>query len=155
MITGRPKLTLIGALGLIAGTSLLGGCDDDTAVAVERASYATQANCEQDWSRSGDCVFVPDAAQPASSASEADRAGAHGAVGHWYGPYYTRSGTVYHSDGTQTRESVTTRNAMATTSENVPSRALSHGGGGEISRGGFGESAHGGGEGGHGGGHGG
>ena len=138
MSTVRPKLTLIGALGLVAGTALLCGCDDDTKMAVERASYATRADCERDWSRPDDCTDA--------------QGRVHGGVGLWYGPYYTRSGTVYHADGSETHEKVATRNAVATSEEEVSSRALSHGGTEGIARGGFGEPAHGGGgEGGHGG----
>lgn len=161
----RPKLTLIGTLGVLAGASLVTACDNDSKVDVQRARYASQADCEADWSRAGDCVFVADGAQPDSGASGASGAsgssggGAHGGGyygGHWYGPYYTRGGTVYHSDGNETTERVSTSHSTGVTESNVSSRSLSgksgHGGSEGISRGGFGESAHsGGGEGGHGG----
>jgi hypothetical protein len=151
----RPRLVLIGTLGLVAGSSLLAGCDDDTTVSVERASYATQASCEQDWSRPNDCVFVPDATQPASSASNTTGSTAGHASGHWYGPYYTRTGKVYHSDGSEDEETINTRNAVSTTTQTVSEHALASGEAGEVSRGGFGESANGGEAGGHGGGEGG
>ncbi|WP_052408738.1 hypothetical protein [Paraburkholderia acidipaludis] len=152
----RPKLTLVGAAGLLAGVSFVAGCDDNSMLDVDRARYATQADCEQDWSRADDCVFVGDDPQPASGASSTGSGaagGAHGG-GHWYGPYYTRSGTVYHSNGDETTERVSTLHASAVNESSVPARSLTEAGkSGEIARGGFGESAHGGGEGGgHGGG---
>jgi hypothetical protein len=155
----RPKLTLVGAAGLLAGASLVAGCDDNTPVDVDRARYATQADCEKDWSRADDCVFIEDGPQPASAASStsggsgSSGGGAHGG-GHWYGPYYTRSGTVYHHDGDETTERISTSNAASVDESRVPAHSLTEAGrSGEIARGGFGESAHGGGEaGGHGGG---
>ncbi|TDV33949.1 hypothetical protein C7405_110200 [Paraburkholderia caballeronis] len=161
----RPRLTLIGALGVLAGVSLVAGCDNESnSVDVERARYATREECELDWARPDDCVYVDDT-QPASDAAasgsggttasgggsggHAGGGGAHG--GRWSGPYYTRSGRVYHSDGGETDERISTRHADAVTE----SRLADEGGHlGAISRGGFGESARGGGEG-EGGGHGG
>lgn len=154
MSTNRPRLTLIGAMGMLAGTSLLTSCDDNATIAVQRAHYATLADCERDWERPDDCTFEPDGATPASGVSQTVHGG-HSAVGHWSGPYYTKSGKVYHSDGSTTNETVTTRNATSTSAEHVSAHDVSKGSGGDISRGGFGESAHGGGEGGHGGGEGG
>ena len=155
MSTNRPRLTLIGAMGVLAGTSLLSACNDNATVAVQRAHYATLADCESDWDRPDDCTFESDGATPASGASQTAHVGGHGAGGHWSGPYYTRSGKVYHSDGSTTNETVTTRNATSTSMEHVSVHESSKGSGEEISRGGFGESAHGDGEGGHGGGEGG
>jgi hypothetical protein len=156
----RPRLAVIGALGVFASASLIAGCDNESKVDVERAQYATQSDCESDWGRPEDCVLINDNAQPASGASSSGNGtghGAHAIGGHWYGPYYTRTGTVYHHDGEETHERVSVRNAISTTESHESSSSLSEGHGGEsVSRGGFGESAEGGGEGGgHGGGEGG
>lgn len=149
----RPSLKLIGAAGVLAGAGLVAGCDRDSPVQVERASYASQADCERDWNRPGDCTSVADPGQPGPSSSTPG-GGAHGGGAHWYGPYYTRSGTVYHADGDESSEIVHVSNSTGVSESTSSEHALSaHGGEEGISRGGFGESAHagGGGEGGHGG----
>jgi uncharacterized protein YgiB involved in biofilm formation len=151
----RPSLILIGAAGVLAGTGFMAGCDDNTPVDVERAVYTSQADCEQDWSRTDDCSFVADGAQSASgNAPGTSSGGGHaGGGGHWYGPYYTRSGKVYHADGEETNDAIRVAHSSDVSETTMPEHALSapHGEEG-IARGGFGESAHaGGGEGGHGG----
>ena len=152
----RPTLTLIGASGVLAGAALIGGCDKDTSVRVERAGYASQADCERDWSRVDDCSFIIDGAQAASGAGSSNSTGGvHGGAGggHWYGPYYTQSGKVYHANGQETNESVRTTNSSSISESTTSESALSGHDSEAISRGGFGESAHagGGGDGGHGG----
>ncbi|CAG9213791.1 conserved hypothetical protein [Paraburkholderia tropica] len=83
-------------------------------------------------------------------------------AGHWYGPYYTQAGTVYHANGTQTRDapsgplhgtasSLLVRSSSLHAGSDVFSRSprsVSVSEGRAISRGGF-TSGHGGG-GGHG-----
>lgn len=48
------------------------------------------------------------AASTENGASSTGSSGGHHSffayTGHWYGPYYTRSGTVYHSNGTQSED---------------------------------------------------
>jgi uncharacterized protein YgiB involved in biofilm formation len=146
----RPTLRLIGAAGVLAGAGLVAGCDKP--VQVERASYASQADCERDWNRPEDCTAAADSGQPGSGASGASAG--HGGGFHWYGPYYTRSGTVYHANGDETSEAVHVSHSTGVAESTMSEHAMSaHGGEEGISRGGFGESAHaGGGEGGHGGG---
>jgi uncharacterized protein YgiB involved in biofilm formation len=148
----RPSLKLIGAAGVLAGAGLVAGCDRDSPVQVERASYASQADCERDWNRPEDCTLAAGPGQPGSGTSTPG-GGAHGGGAHWYGPYYTRSGTVYHANGDETSEVVHVSNTTGVSESTSSEHALSaHGGEEGISRGGFGESAHaGGGEGGHGG----
>ncbi|HEV3425597.1 MAG TPA: hypothetical protein VG105_17815 [Paraburkholderia sp.] len=145
---------LIGAAGVLAGAGLVAGCDKDAPVQVERASYASKADCEGDWNRSDDCTLVVDGGQPASGASSSG-GGVHGGGGsHWYGPYYTRSGRVYHANGDESSESVHLSHSTGVSESTSSEHALSGRGGAEgLSRGGFGESAHAGGsgEGGHGG----
>lgn len=149
----RPTLTLIGVAGVLAGVGLVAGCDGDKPVQVERASYASQADCERDWNRPEDCTADASTNQPGSGTTTSG--GGHGGGGaHWYGPYYTRSGTVYHANGDETSEAVQVSHSTGVTESTSSEHALSaHGGEEGISRGGFGESAHagGGGEGGHGG----
>ncbi|SIO55527.1 hypothetical protein [Paraburkholderia phenazinium] len=157
----RPTLMLIGAAGTLAGAGLIAGCHNDTPVQVERAEYASQADCERDWNRPDDCALLADGGQPASGTSSSSgtsgsAGGAHGGGGgaHWYGPYYTKSGKVYHADGDETDEIVRASHSTQISESTHSEGALTGHGGGEegISRGGFGESAHaGGGEGGHGG----
>lgn len=150
----RPTLLLIGAAGTLAGAGLIAGCHNNTPVQVERAEYASQADCERDWNRPDDCTLSADGGQPASGTSGSG--GGHGGSGgvHWYGPYYTRSGQVYHANGDETNEVVRVGHSTEVSESTRTVGALSGHGGAEegISRGGFGESAHaGGGEGGHGG----
>lgn len=132
----KPRLVLIGAVGVMAGTVLISGCEQS--VDAKRASYTSKADCEQDWGRPEDCTQD---GTPSSSDST-------GAL--WYGPYYTRSGVIYHNDGSSTTRRVSPTRAVAVSSEIVSENELSHGHS-RISRGGFGESAHGGHVGGHGG----
>jgi len=150
----RPKLTLIGVSGVFAGAALIAGCDNDKPVQVERATYASQVDCERDWSSADDCSYVGDDAQPASGASASgSTGGAYIGGGRWYGPYYTKTGKVYHANGEETNEVVSTANSRGISESTTTEGALSEHGSKAISRGGFGESAHagGGGEGGHGG----
>ncbi|RDK06253.1 hypothetical protein [Cupriavidus lacunae] len=113
-----PTLWIVGACAVVAGVAALGSCsddaDDDPGVTVRRASYATLEDCEADWNAPDDCESVPAddtstiySSSLAASASDA-AASSHGSSGthyyaHWYGPYYTSSGTVYHPNGTQTQ----------------------------------------------------
>jgi uncharacterized protein YgiB involved in biofilm formation len=156
-IQKRPRLMLIRAAGALAGAGLIAGCHNDTPVQVERAEYASLADCERDWNRPDDCSLSADGGQPASGSSGSSGSGgyAHGSAGHahWNGPYYTRSGKVYHVDGDVTDDIVHVSNSTGISESTTTEGALSeHGGAEGISRGGFGESAHaGGGEGGHGG----
>jgi uncharacterized protein YgiB involved in biofilm formation len=149
----RPKLTLVGTLGVLAGVSLIASCSDDSKVDVERARYTTLSDCEQDWARPEDCVSADGNTQPASGTGYSGGGSGHGGSGRWYGPYYTRTGTVYHNDGEKTNERVSVRNAAEVTESNISPRSWTGSTESEeVSRGGFGESAHGGGEGGEGGG---
>jgi uncharacterized protein YgiB involved in biofilm formation len=151
----RPTLILIGAAGTLAGAGLIAGCHNDTPVQVERAEYASLTDCERDWNRPDDCTLGANGGQPASGASSSGSY-VHGGAGgaHWYGPYYTKSGKVYHANGDETDEIVNASHSTRVSESTHSEGSLSGHGGGEegISRGGFGESAHaGGGEGGHGG----
>ncbi|WP_175772952.1 hypothetical protein [Paraburkholderia phenazinium] len=150
----RPTLLLIGAAGALAGVGLIAGCHNDTPVQVERAEYASLADCERDWNRPDDCTSAAVGGQPGSGTSGSG--GGHGGFSgaHWYGPYYTRSGMVYHANGDETNEVVRVGHSTGVSESTHTERSLTGHSGGEdgISRGGFGESAHaGGGEGGHGG----
>ncbi len=151
----RPSLSLIGAASVLAGVSVVAGCGNDEQVDVQRASYRSLADCQADWPRAGDCTYAADGAQGTSGASQTGSSGsAHGSGGGggWHGPYYTRSGTVYHRDGAESSGSVHPDHAAGFTRTSMSEGALSGHGAGGISRGGFGESGHaGGGEGGHGG----
>jgi uncharacterized protein YgiB involved in biofilm formation len=151
----RPALVLIGAAGVLAGAGFVAGCDRNEPIEVERASYASLADCEQDWQRPEDCSQAANGSQGASGPSHTSGGGAHGGGGgHWYGPYYTQSGKVYHANGDETDETVRVSHSTGISESTTSEHALSaHGGEEGISRGGFGESAHagGGGEGGHGG----
>ncbi len=123
--SGVPKLLLIGACTVLAGGVLVhsysNGDDDselDTGVPVTRASYDTLEDCLADWTTTADCTDAPiagvgadltasdTAASASTSTVSGGSGGSHaGSVAHWYGPYYTRSGTIYHADGSQTQAS--------------------------------------------------
>lgn len=118
-----PVLWIVGVFTVVA--SVVGSCsdeaDDDPGVTVRRASYASLADCEADWSMQGDCENVPidspgaifhaqqataGGGTPAFREAPSPHAGSLGystPLARWYGPYYTASGTVYHANGTQTR----------------------------------------------------
>lgn len=118
-----PTLWIIGACAVVAGVAAVGSCsddaDDDPGVTVRRASYATLEDCEADWNTPNDCESVPaddtstlysaSLSSPASDAAASSPGTSHGGgsgthyYAHWYGPYYTSSGTVYHPNGTQTQ----------------------------------------------------
>jgi hypothetical protein len=189
----KPVLVLTGIAAVAVVAIVWGMLDDtpdDPVVDVERAQYATQEACVADWNDPADCQQVfdeggdgsmsaasldaiaaaSDAAMIASSAPDASvsngsaggaHVGSHG--GGWYGPYYTRSGVIYHSSGIQTTGGVpaamhgeATNLAMRSTSLSSGSsafvhtpRAVSLSESRAISRGGF-TSGHGGEGGGHG-----
>ncbi|AXF11841.1 hypothetical protein CUJ91_28925 [Paraburkholderia graminis] len=145
--SGLPKLLLIGACAALAGGTLVHSCsssDDDSeldeGVPVTRASYETLEDCLADWTMVADCREAPIATQtadvPASDAVASSptngvagsAGGSHtGVIAHWYGPYYTRSGTVYHGDGSQTQQSAQSgplRPALKYDAGGHPTRAL-------------------------------
>lgn len=115
-----PTLLIIGAVTVGLTTAVVScsedDADDDPGVTVQRASYASLADCEADWETPNDCESVPmeNTRNPYSSslassggegASSADATGSGGGshgYARWYGPFYTQSGTVYHANGTQT-----------------------------------------------------
>ncbi|WP_322094349.1 hypothetical protein [Paraburkholderia bannensis] len=102
-------------------------------------------------------------ASAADSASSTGSSGGHPSffayTGHWYGPYYTRGGTVYHANGTQTEDaprgplhgsisSLTMRSSSLSSGSSVFRRSpssVSISEGRAISRGGFTSSHSGGG----------
>lgn len=179
-----PVLLLIGVGSVVAATGLLAGCGDEAqhTVKVERTEYASLGECVADWYDSSDCEDIADDANAASGASSTNAAlpvsgantgssggGGHAGGFHWYGPYYTEEGRVYHVNGKQTTGGVPTSPHGTTTSLEVRETTLDanseafdhtpesvsvseeH----AISRGGFMTAAHseggfGGGEGGHG-----
>lgn len=118
-----PVLWIVGVFTVVAG--VVGSCsdeaDEDPGVTVRRASYASLADCEADWSMQGDCEDAPiDSPRGIFHARQAttggdspmfrEAPGPHGGspgdsipLARWYGPYYTASGTVYHANGTQTQ----------------------------------------------------
>jgi hypothetical protein len=167
----RPSLLLIGVGGVIAA-GMLSGCDEaaQKKVDVLRTRYDSQEACMLVWSTVDDCVYIADPAgqpaTPASGASSTSTGSGHGGGGggHWYGPYYTRGGTVYHTGKAPTEgvvpplvtsntEELTVRESSLTPGSTVYREtpdvvsASEHA---AISRGGFMSSE--GGEGGHGGG---
>ncbi|MBN3751658.1 hypothetical protein G3N95_01815 [Paraburkholderia sp. Tr-20389] len=107
----------------------------------------------------------------ATSSHEATSIGSSGRLfhsGHWYGPYYTRTGTVYHPNGIQTEDAPLTQTMHGTEASLTVRESVLHAGGSAfvrsphavsvseshaISRGGF-TSGRGGGGHGFGGGHG-
>jgi hypothetical protein len=187
----KPILVLTGVAVVI--TVIVASCDssdDDAVVDVQRTHYATQEACLADWNNPADCQMVADEDSVASAASDASVAqalaatsdttgssdggggvggggggyhGVHYVGGGWYGPYFTRTGTIYHSNGLHTTGTVptsphgdTTFLSMRSTSLDSGSSAFSHtprsvsvSESRAISRGGF-MSAHGGEGGGHG-----
>lgn len=175
-----PVLLLIGVGSVIAATGLLAACDDEAppAVHVQRTEYASLDACLADWNDMSDCESIADDANAASGTSGtyatlpasgtgtgSSGGGGHGGGAHWYGPYYTREGRIYHANGTQTTGYVPESPHGTTTSlvvrdselEANNSEAFSHtpesvsvSEDHAISRGGFMTAAHG--EGGHGGG---
>jgi len=100
--TGQGALALV----LIASASGLSGCGDDpnnAPVEVSRAQYADISDCVQDWGSESACEYNPVGMDgqnlntgPGSTNSTSVH---HGSSGYWRGPWYSRSGTVYHYDG--------------------------------------------------------
>ncbi|NIE63329.1 hypothetical protein [Burkholderia sp. Ax-1719] len=120
-----------------------------------------------------ECTTVASTQNGASSVSSSGGSGGGGHsffayTGHWYGPYYTRSGTVYHANGTHTEDAPRGPLHGSVSSLMMRESSLSSGGsvfrrspssvsvseGRAISRGGFTSSRSGGGSRGFGGGHG-
>jgi hypothetical protein len=102
---GRGALHLV----LIATATALPGCADDPADMPEpmtRAGYDTQQACVQDWGSEEDCEpgsFDPqgmDGVQAQGGHGSSGGSGFGSSYGHrWWGPYFSRSGTVYRYDG--------------------------------------------------------
>lgn len=110
----RPVLVLIGVGSAVATLCWLASPDDSASpeytVDVARTQYASFSDCQLDWDRDDDCTYVDDPANPAVSADAAasdasstvaSSEHAHGGGG-WYGPYFTRGGTIYHQNGLST-----------------------------------------------------
>ncbi|RDU97774.1 hypothetical protein [Trinickia dinghuensis] len=108
-----PRLVLVGSA--IATAGLLNACHDSAGQTthVLRNGYATQQECIDDWGPV-DCTYIDSgaagasaasAASPASGTSSANTGGVYVGSGfHYFGPYYTRRGIVYHENGmTSTR----------------------------------------------------
>ena len=91
-----------GQLALVLIATPLAGCGPsagDVPQDVMRAHYASREACLQDWRSEAECEAL----------TERDR---HGHVyTRWWGPYYTRSGTVYHYDGRTSQQAGTPLNA--------------------------------------------
>ncbi|WP_321954022.1 hypothetical protein [Paraburkholderia bannensis] len=110
-----------------------------------------------------ECTTTASTASTVGSASSTGSSGGHPSffayTGHWYGPYYTRGGTVYHANGTQTEDaprgplhgsisSLTMRSSSFSSGSSVFRRSpssVSISEGRAISRGGFTSSHSGGG----------
>ena len=123
-----PRLVLVG--GAIATVGMLGGCNNSQPVLdVMRNGYSSQEECLQDWGDPKDCKQV-DGGAGAGGASGASgssgSSGGHVYGAHWYGPYYTKKGVVYHEDGSTSQRLAppATRVGTTTTEMQVEEREL-------------------------------
>lgn len=135
-----------GHLALVLIAAPLAGCGpdaNDTPQAVTRAQYASLEDCLHDWRSPEEC-----SAQPAATETGASSPG-HGGGGVrprmvWWGPYYTRGGTVYHYDGNVTQQAVAPTRASAFTNETLAAHQMYNRPGyiasGPKGRGGFGNT---------------
>lgn len=127
-----PRLVLVG--GAIATAGVLGGCNNSQPVLdVMRNGYSSQEECLQDWGDPKDCKQVDAGAGGAAGASGASgssgSSGGHVYGAHWYGPYYTKKGVVYHEDGSTSQRVAppATRVGTTTTEMQVEERELRSG----------------------------
>lgn len=135
MKSRRSPFTLVLIGGGFAAVGALSGCgSEETPVAMERKGYNTLQDCVADWGDPKDCQ----APAPASSA----RTGA-GVVPFFWGPFYSRSGRVYHYDGqTSERAFASSPRSVATDSVTQSPSSIrgTMPGNAPTSRGGFGSS---------------
>lgn len=119
-----PRLVLVGSA--VATASLLNACDNSSGnvTHVLRNSYPSQQASLDDWQNPQDCTYIgsPGVAQGTTATSAASStntasgySGAHGT--HWYGPYYTRTGVVYHDSGTTSNRAAPPIGRNGTTTE--------------------------------------
>lgn len=154
-----PRLVLIGSALATAG--VVSACNNSAAPVLDvmRNDYPSQEACLQDWGDPKDCKMIGDdaagaaAASGASAASSASLASgasstathshAYGYGGHWYGPYYTRRGVVYHEDGSTSQRVAPPpiRSGTTTTEMHIRESEL-HTGSGAFSRTSSAEAAH-------------
>jgi len=141
----RPVLVLIGVGGAVTTVLWLASPDHSPSpeytVDVARTQYASITDCMLDWDRYDDCTYVDDPADPAVSASAAasgasstvasndgspvGSAHAHGGGG-WYGPYFTKGGTIYHQNGPSTSGNVPVSPHGTTTNLTMRENSLGH-----------------------------
>lgn len=104
-------------IGTLAVTTTLSGCSEepDYPVQAQRAAYQTLAECEQDWQ--DDCDTV-----------------SHGGGTHFFGPYYTSTGTVYRLNGDTYQRANSSPIYGKVTSQTIPHSSLKYAGDGVYSR---------------------
>jgi hypothetical protein len=159
-----PRLVLVG--GAIATVGMLSGCNNSQSPTLDvmRNGYSSQQECLQDWGDPKDCQQIGGGAGASGASGASGSSGGHAYGAHWYGPYYTKKGVVYHGDGsTSQRVAPPTPRVGSTTTEmpveerelrsgssafsRSPSSEMAHEGP-VVSRGGFfrgiGEAFHGG-----------
>lgn len=96
---GQLRLVIIAAAA--SGLSACGDDRNEIPQSVSRAQYDTFEACVEDWGSDQDCepqLAASDTAASAAPAQNTSHAGGHG-IYHWWGPYYSRAGTVYRYDG--------------------------------------------------------
>lgn len=99
-----------GRLALVLIAAPLTGCGpnpDDVPQDVSRAHYASREACLQDWRSEAECEALT------------ERDGNGHVVTRWWGPYYTRSGSVYHYDGRITQQGGIPLNASGVTQQTL------------------------------------
>lgn len=139
-----PRLVLVG--GAIATVGVLGGCNNSQSPVLDvmRNGYSSQQECLQDWGDPKDCKQIDGAAGAAgASGGSGSSGGGHAYGAHWYGPYYTKKGVVYHEDGSTSQRVAPPAPRMGTTTTEmqVEEREL-HSGSSAFSRSPSSEMAH-------------
>lgn len=124
-----PRLVLVG--GAIATVGVLGGCNNSQppVLDVMRNGYSSQQECLQDWGDPKDCKQIDGGAGAPGASGASGSSGGHAYGAHWYGPYYTKKGVVYHEDGSTSQRVAppTPRVGSTTTEMQVGERELRSG----------------------------